>query len=130
MPPYYISLVVRNLAFCICKTAKLISAFVFATQIVQSLYFLYPEFQASSHLLWLYNPVCIGPRRKSQRPVSSERGSFCLDQFVAVHLSKVAATTIGSRSRPFCQKTEYHYLCFVFVQVSSDDGEFQASRRP
>ena len=42
-------------------TAKLISAFVFATQIVQSLYFLNLEFQASSYLLWLYSPVCVGP---------------------------------------------------------------------
>ena len=32
-------------------TAKLISAFVFATQIVQSLYFLNTKFQASSSLL-------------------------------------------------------------------------------
>ena len=32
-------------------TAKLISAFVFATQIVQSLYFLNMKFQASIHLL-------------------------------------------------------------------------------
>ena len=32
-------------------TAKLISAFVFATRIVQSLFFLNPKFQASSHLL-------------------------------------------------------------------------------
>ena len=32
-------------------TAKLISAFVFATQMVQSLCFLNPIFQASSHLL-------------------------------------------------------------------------------
>ena len=31
-------------------TAKLISAFVFATWIVQYLYFLNPKFQASSHL--------------------------------------------------------------------------------
>ena len=31
-------------------TAKLISVFVFATPIVQSLYFLNPRFQASSHL--------------------------------------------------------------------------------
>ena len=38
-------------------TAKLISAFVFATRIVQSLYFLNPKFQASSHLLWLNSPV-------------------------------------------------------------------------
>ena len=32
-------------------TAKLISTFVFATWMVQSLYFLNPNFQASSHLL-------------------------------------------------------------------------------
>ena len=31
-------------------TAQLISAFVFATWIVQHLYFLNPKFQASSHL--------------------------------------------------------------------------------
>ena len=45
-------------------TAKLISAFVFAIRIVQSLYYLNLKFQASSHLLWLYRPVCVGPGRK------------------------------------------------------------------
>ena len=40
--------------------AKLISTFVFPTRIVQSLFFLIPKFQASSHLLWLYSPVCVG----------------------------------------------------------------------
>ena len=49
--------------FCICEnkdadqlhsTAKLISAFVFATRIVQFLFYLNPKFQVSSHLLWLY----------------------------------------------------------------------------
>ena len=52
----------RKPAFCICDkkvpelrgTAKQISAFVFATRLGQSLYFLYTKFQASSHLLWLY----------------------------------------------------------------------------
>ena len=52
--------------FCICEnkdadqlriTAKLISAFVFATQIVKSLFFLNMKFQASSDLLWLSSPV-------------------------------------------------------------------------
>ena len=57
-------------------TAKLISAFVFATKIVRSLYFLNPKFQASSHLLLLYSPVCVGPGRKPRRPFFSERGSF------------------------------------------------------
>ena len=45
-------------------TAKLISAFVSATWIVQSLLYLNPKFQASSHLLWLFSPVCVGPGRK------------------------------------------------------------------
>ena len=57
-------------------TAKLISVFVFVTQVVQSLYFLYTKFQASCHLVWLYSPVCVGPGRKSRRPVFSQRGSF------------------------------------------------------
>ena len=57
-------------------TAKLISAFVFATRIVQSLYFLFPKFRASSHLVWLYSPVCVGPARKSRRLVFSQRGSY------------------------------------------------------
>ena len=43
----------RKPAFCICEN----SAFVFATRIVPSLYFLNPKFQASSHLLWLYSRV-------------------------------------------------------------------------
>ena len=45
---------------------KLICVFVFATRIVQSLYFLNPKFQASSHLLWLHSPVCVGPGKKSE----------------------------------------------------------------
>ena len=56
--------------------AKLVSAFVFVTRIVQSIYFLNPKFQASSHLLWLHRPVCVGPGRKPRRPVFSQRGSY------------------------------------------------------
>ena len=63
----------RKPTICICEkkaqislavTAKLISAFVFATQIVQFLYFLNPKFPVSNHLLCLYSPVCVGPVRK------------------------------------------------------------------
>ena len=57
-------------------TAKLISAFVFATRTVQSLYFLYTKFQASSHLVWLYSLVYFGPGGKPRRPVFSQRGSY------------------------------------------------------
>ena len=48
----------------------MISAFVFATWIVQSLYFLNPKFQASTHRLWLYRSVCARPSRKPRRPIS------------------------------------------------------------
>ena len=66
----------RKPMFCICQnkdpdklpvTAKLISAFVFATRIVQSLFFLNPKFPVSSHLLWLCSSVCVGPGRKPER---------------------------------------------------------------
>ena len=46
-------------------TAKLISAFVFATRIVQFLkYFLNPKFPASSNVLCLCSLVGVGPVRK------------------------------------------------------------------
>ena len=45
-------------------TGKLISAFVFATRIVQFLFYLNPKFQASSSFLCLYSLVCVGPVRK------------------------------------------------------------------
>ena len=48
-------------------TAKLISAFVFATRIVQPLYYLNPKFQAASYLLCLHSPVCVGPGRKTPK---------------------------------------------------------------
>ena len=77
--------VMRKPAFCICEnmrrsascgtTAQLISAFVFATLIVHSLYFLNPKVQASSHRLWLYSLVCVEPGRKPRRQVFSLRGS-------------------------------------------------------
>ena len=57
-------------------TAKLISAFVFATRIVQSFFFLNLKFQASSLFLRLYRLVCVGPSRKPRRPVFSRHRSF------------------------------------------------------
>ena len=38
-----------------------VSAFVLAAGIVQFLFYLNPKFQASSLLLCLYSPVCVGP---------------------------------------------------------------------
>ena len=92
------SLDMRKPAFCICETktqisfavtTKLISAFDFATRILQSLYFLNPKFQASSHLLWLYRPICVRPDRKPRRPVFSQRGSYNnAKQFLVFRLNR------------------------------------------
>ena len=67
---HVVSLVMRKPAFCIyakrktqiscAVTAQLISAFVFTTWMVQSVFYLDSKFQASSHFLWLYSPVCVG----------------------------------------------------------------------
>ena len=57
-------------------TAKLISAFVFASRIVQFLFYLNPKFQASSSFLCLYRSFCVRPGRKPRRPVFSRRGSL------------------------------------------------------
>ena len=60
-------------------TAKLISAFVFATWIVQCLYFLNLKFPISSHLLCLYSSVCVRP---GQKPRS--RGSIIIRTDMAI----------------------------------------------
>ena len=67
------SRIVRKPDFCLGENK---GAFVFATRIVQFLFYLNPKFQASSSFLSLYRPVCVGPGRKPRRPVFSRRGSY------------------------------------------------------
>ena len=64
-------------------TAKLISAFVFATRIVQYLSFLNTKFKAASHFLRLHSLICVGPGRKPRKPVFSRRGSY--DSWACYH---------------------------------------------
>ena len=52
-------------------TTQLISSFVFAIYLVQSLYFLNSKFQVSSNLFWLFSLVCVQFGRKPRRQVSS-----------------------------------------------------------
>ena len=65
-------------------TAKLISAFVFATWIVQFLIYLNPKFQASSSFLLLHRPVCVGPVRKPHCWFSHEAAHFSLFSSAAI----------------------------------------------
>ena len=64
-PKYKISRIIRKPAFCICKNKG-----SDIPEIVQSLYFLNPKFQAASHLLRLYRPVCVGPGQKRESRLS------------------------------------------------------------
>ena len=91
--------------------AKQISAFVFATRIVQSLFFLNPKFQASSHLVWLYSPVCVGPGRKPRRSVFSQRGSYSRQndnslEMKIYHHPNYKCMRIITQTRP-CNKQQY-----------------------
>ena len=79
-------------------TAKLISAFVFASWIVQYLYFLNTQFQASSHLQWLYSLVCVRP---GQNP-------HCWFYLVAAH---VILLNMSKDFIPF----SHCLVCYVFV---------------
>ena len=74
----YMSCVMRKPVFAYVKTkariscaiiARLISAFVFNTYIVQSHFLLNPNFHASNQFLKLYSPVCVGPGLKFQKQV-------------------------------------------------------------
>ena len=87
--------------------AQLISTLVFANRIVQSLYYLNPKFQASSHLLWLYRPVCVGPGRKPLRPFFSQRGLFLFTgcQHHLVDQDQNGSTALTLVQRFLCQRT-------------------------
>ena len=65
---YYTSKVMRKTAFCICEN-KAVDQNRTADQHLCLRYTgntipLLPNIQASSHLLRLYSPVCVGPGRK------------------------------------------------------------------
>ena len=88
----------RKPAFSICKNKdadQLRGGF--ATRIVQSLYFLNLKFQASSHLVWLYSLVCVGPGWKPRRLVFSQRSSYIFLSWATLLMSYVPSQ-INSKS--------------------------------
>ena len=73
----------RKPAFCICEN-KDADQLRGSREADQRLCFRYkdstipllPTYEASNHLVWSCSPVCVGPGRKPQRPVFSQRGSM------------------------------------------------------
>ena len=95
------SLVMRKLAFCICENKdanhlcgnreadqRLCFRFIDGTIPLLPIY----NFQASDHLLWLCSPVCVGPGRKSRRPVFSQRVSYDASTFYYLSSEKQKST--------------------------------------
>ena len=68
-------------------TTQLISAFVLASQTVQSIYFPNPKFHASSHLLWLYSPVWLDQ-------VENPKGRFSHDAALLIHFMQKVQTSL------------------------------------
>ena len=93
-------------------TAQLISAFVFATWIVQSLYFLNPKFRASSHLLWFPSPVYVGPGRKPRRPVFWRRGSIKESRSVCIIYLQQSVLSFPEQSK----------MTFICVSIVHQDN--------
>ena len=92
-------------------TAQLISAFVFAIRIVQSLYFLNPKFQASSRLMWLYSLVCVGPgRNPPPKQVFSQRGSHLMNVLEFIGSNEEKRNWLYMRV-PACKQNKRFQLC-------------------
>ena len=83
-----------------------------ASRIIQSFYFLNPQFQASSHLLWLYSPVCVGPGRKPRRSVFSQRGT--------VTLLKGPGTVARFEACPFQMKVDTRSTLMSYTFLHGD----------
>ena len=82
------------------------SAFVFATRIVKFLFYLNPEFQASSSFLSLYRPVCVGPVRKPHCWFSHEAAHICAMCFHYCEISIVKRDCMGDIIRILNQLIE------------------------
>ena len=79
------------------KGADQISAFVFATLIVETLFYLNPKFQASNLFLCQYRLVCVGPGWKPKLLLFSCTGScvqeiFQENQIEYCHFSSLSLT--------------------------------------
>ena len=108
-----LSLVMRRPTFCICENKgahQQFGAFVFATQIEQSLFFFNPKFQVSSHLLWLYNQVYVEPGQKPRRQVFSCHVIYLSDLLMTIPL---AESNNLARFHFFRPSFFFFFFCFT-----------------
>ena len=81
-------------------TAKLISAFVFASRIVQFLFYLNLKFQASSSFLCLCRPVCVRPVRKPHCWFSHEAAHLLANERKIMSRNVSGCKTLRKHAHP------------------------------
>ena len=114
----------------LCKNALLISAFDFTTQIVQSLCFLYPKFQASSLFVRLYRSVYVGPGHPGRRfSHDAAEMSFYIGSFLILQIYTPASrhTTIRIHN---CQLNAIASFVYSFPALSESKAVLLAVRHP
>ena len=113
---------------CICENkgadqlrGNLISAFVFATRIVQFLFYLNPKFQASSSFLCLYSLVCVRPDRKQHCWFSNEAAQMLMGplRLFAQHLRNefhfsdvIAYTRVVRKVLGLCRYLKKYFMLY------------------
>ena len=97
-------------------TAQLISAFVFPIWIVQFLFFLNPKFQASSDLLSLHSPVCVGTGRNPEDRFSHNKAHICM---ITTHsVNRMFSYIVCSFTRSFRNiPVKYHSVSYDLFYV-------------
>ena len=108
------------------RSAHLISTFVYATWILQFICYSNPRFQASSLLLRLYRPVCVGPGRKPTLFVFSCGGLYvaCTSEYEARRKIKtvlwMGVSTTSKKNRYITIRVAQHATLLSDVFIASE----------
>ena len=101
------------------------STFVFATRIVQFLFYLNPKFQASSSFLCLYSPVCVEPVRKPHCWFSHEAAHIYIYNFFLFSF-----TSLSSLLEMTVFLTVFPVGRVIDIDVDDDDGPTELTSAP
>ena len=102
--------------------AKLISAFVFSTLIVQFLFYLNPKFQASSSFLCLYSSVCVRPVRKPHCWFPHEVAQL-LTALISESRDLATATRLCHRAKYMVYSPQYQEAMYPCGHVKNVKGD-------
>ena len=110
------------------EVSKLISAYVFATWIVQFLFFLNTKFQASGLLLLKHRMICVGPIRKPHCWLSHDEAQ--MSHWTSLYAWGVLICQMNSTT--FCKKIYVRRKCrgllhfkFILFQICQREDQWE-----